>query len=408
MNYTAKQISKIEKNIWKYIGILITNKKAAVAILSVFYLSVPGVETHHIGWIMLVGSLSSFFFEIPSGYLSDKIGHKNMLIISKLLFVFSSLLFLFATNIYYLFFAGACLSLGFACNSGTGPAFMHDTLKALNRDSEYAKIMGKSAALGFTVPLIFSASAPFLIRYSYKAPFVLELILSIIGLGFAISLRRIKHSEEHKKIVKETNFIDVLKESNKLNYTSIAVLSGFIIGAITGIQVYRAPYQEFMGASVLWFGVYFAIGRIISSLILTHSEKIKDIFKNVYSFQLFQITIYSIIIIGILLTKNIYLIIALFILFNALQWGLSQVEINFNLDIISKSKFKATLFSLRGQVKEFTLAISTISLGYLISKYSYDQAFIIYAIFFVVVSAILYINALRKRSSNELQPSRAK
>lgn len=398
MNYTAKQLAKIESNIWKYAIFLITNKRATTAILSVFYLSMPDVQAQHVGWIMLFGSLSSFLFEIPSGYLSDKIGHKNMMVTSKVLLVISSVSFIFADSIWLLMLGNFGLAVGFACSSGTGSAFMHDTLKALGRDHEFSKITGKTAAWGFGVPLLFSASAPFLIEYSYKAPFVLSLALDLIGLYIAISFRRVKHSEEHKKQVKETKFKDVIKEGYHLKYLSLAALSGFLSGALIGYQVYRGPYQEFIGINVLWLGVYFAIGRIIASLMVANSGKIKDKFSSIYSFELFQCSLYSIIFIALLLTDNIYAVITLFILLGGFQWGFSQVGVHFSMEIIGKSKFKATLLSLRGQVKEGTTAILALVLGYLISSYSYHYAFSIFTVFFIITVIALYANALRERA----------
>jgi len=402
LNYTPAQQKKIEKNIWKYAGYLITNKRATAAILTIYYLTIPGVEAQHLGWILLASSLASFLFEIPSGYLSDKIGHRNMLIVSKAFLVLSSTFFVFASNIWYLVAAGICLSVGFASSSGTGSAFMHDTLKALGRDHEFSKITGKAAALGFGIPLIFSATAPFLIEYSFKAPFVLSLCLDLLGLYFALSLRRIKHSKEHRQEVKETKFKDVLKEAKGLNYLSLATLSGFLSGALIGYQTYRGPYQEFIGVDVMWLGVFFATGRIMASLMVANSAKIKSYFNSIYSFELFQCCIYSIIFILLVLTDNITAIIILFIILNGIQWGLSQVGMHFTVDIIGKSKFKATLLSLRGQVKEGSTAIIALVLGYLVSTYSYHYAFIIFTVFFVITVTVLYLNVVREMKRGKL------
>tara|TARA_Y100001960_G_scaffold333662_1_gene440049 strand:- start:3019 stop:4218 length:1200 start_codon:yes stop_codon:yes gene_type:complete len=399
MEYTEKQKLKIEKNIWKYAIFLITNKRATAAILSLYFLSIPNIHAQHIGWIMLAGNAASFLFEIPSGYLSDKMGHKNMLILSKTLLVISSTAFLLANNMWLLMLGSACLAMAFAGSSGTGSAFMHDTLKALGRDDEFAKITGKVAAFGFGVPLIFSASAPFLIEYSYKAPFALSLVLDIIGLWAAISLRRVKHSEEHKQQVKETKFKDVIKEAKDLKYLSIATLSGFLAGALIGFQVYRGPYHEFVGVDVIWLGVFFAAGRVIASTMVAYSGRIKNMFNDIYAFEKFQAIAFSLLFIGFVLTDNMYAVIALFILMNGLQWGLSQVGVHFSMEIIGQSKFKATILSLRGQFKESASAFVALVLGYLISGYCFSYAIIIFTVFFIIMVSLLYLNTLRERDA---------
>jgi len=66
----------LQGNIWKYTLLLIANKRIFVAILGAYYLTIPDVNAAGIGIILLAGSLAGFVFEIPSGYVSDKIGHK--------------------------------------------------------------------------------------------------------------------------------------------------------------------------------------------------------------------------------------------------------------------------------------------------------------------------------------------
>ena len=399
MNYTDKQLAKIESNIWKYAIYLITNKRAVAAILSIYYLSIPNIQAQHIGLIVLIGNMSSFLFEIPSGYISDKIGHKNMMIVSKVLLVISSLSFLMADGFVLLALGAACLAMAFAASSGTGSAFMHDTLTALGRDKDFAKITGKLAALGFGIPLLFSATAPFLIQYSFKAPFALSLILDLIGLYIAISFRRVKQSDEHKKIVKETKFMDVVREAKHLKFLSIAMISGFLAGTLMGFQTFRGPYQEFVGADVMWLGVFFAIGRIFASLMVAYSGKIKKLFKDIYAFELFQLVVFSLLFITLILTDNIYAVVIVFIIMNAVQWGLSQVGVHFSMEIIGKSKFKATILSLRGQFKESSNALVAVALGYLISAYTYHGAFIIFTAAFLVIMTLLYLNAIREKNS---------
>ena len=136
--------------------------------MGAYYLTIPDVTPEGIGIILLAGSFAGFIFEIPSGYVSDKIGHKTALVMSRLFMLVSTLFFLLANNIVFLILGGILMGIGHAFHSGTGSAFMHETLRGLKRENEYAKVMGKISSIGFAVPIIFMVLTPFLVSISFK------------------------------------------------------------------------------------------------------------------------------------------------------------------------------------------------------------------------------------------------
>ena len=119
----------LKSNIWKYGLLLVTNKRVFIAILGAYYLTVPGVGLAEVGLLLLAGQLAGFVLEVPSGYISDKIGHRKALVISHAFLIFSTVGFIMANNLTILILASVLLSGGFAFHSGTGNAFMHETLK---------------------------------------------------------------------------------------------------------------------------------------------------------------------------------------------------------------------------------------------------------------------------------------
>ncbi|MBI2025211.1 hypothetical protein HYT04_00270, partial [Candidatus Kaiserbacteria bacterium] len=80
----------LKSNIWKYTILLVTNKRVFVAILGVYYLTIPGVTPFWIGIFLLAGNGASFIFDIPSSYIADKIGHKQAIVLSRIIIFFST------------------------------------------------------------------------------------------------------------------------------------------------------------------------------------------------------------------------------------------------------------------------------------------------------------------------------
>jgi len=388
----------LQGNIWKYTLLLIANKRIFVAILGAYYLTIPDVNAAGVGIILLAGSLAGFVFEIPSGYFSDKIGHKQALVISRLFILLSTVLFLVANNIIFLILAGIALSTGIAFHSGTGSVFMHETLRGLQREKDYASVMGKISSIGFAVPIAFMVTVPFLVSINFKLPFAIALIIDLIGLFVAISLVTPPVQQEEIKEIGVTNFKQVLREGYHLNFFTFALFSGIISGALFSVGGFRAPYQTFLEIPVIWYGVFFGIGRAFASLMLAYSGKIRAI-TTIYSFYKFQIILYAVFILMLATISTWWIVVIAFIVINAFQWGLSKVDNSYLMDIISPSKFKATLLSTHAQIEHVVAAVASFGVGFAIEKISYQYGFLYLGIAFLGVLIPLYLYIAKQRNA---------
>jgi len=388
----------LQSNIWKYALILIANKRIFVAILSAFYLTIPGVTPKIIGLTLLVGNFFGFVFEIPSGYISDKIGHKQALIVARILMLFSTIFFLLANDRTFIMLGSAFLGVSAAFQSGTGSAFMHETLRGLGVEDDYARIMGKISSVGFAVPIVFMVAVPFLVSVNYRMPFVIALVIDLIGLLAAISLTVPLVSQEHIEEVELTNFKQVMVDGYRLNYFSVALFSGIVSGTLFGVAGFRAPYQAFLEIPIIWFGVFFGLGRMFASLMLAYSGKIKKItsFTSLYKTQLI---LFSFLIMGLGLISTRWVVILIFIIVNAFQWGLSKIDEGYQMDIIKSSKFKATLLSVGSQIDLVIGAISGFGFGLMIEKMSYQSSFLYSGIIFFAVLLPLYLYIAHKHKA---------
>ena len=386
---------KLKSNIWKYTLLLIANKRIFVAILGAYYLTIPDVTPEGIGIILLAGSLAGFIFEIPSGYVSDKIGHKAALVLSRLFMLVSTLFFLVANNIAFLILGGIFLSMSTAFHSGTGSAFVHETLRGLKRENEYAKVTGKMSSIGFAVPIILMVLTPFLVSISFKAPFLAALVVDLVGILAAFLLVTPPVSQEEIDEIKLTKFKQVVREGHRLNFFIFALFSGIVSGALFSVGGFRAPYQLFLEVPVIWYGVLFGAGRVFASLMLAYSGKIKERI-SLFSFYKFQLVLYTIFILVLGLVPDWRVAVIAFIVINAFQWGLSKVDNSYLMDIIKTSKFKATLLSIRAQISQLIAAIASFGVGFLIERLSYQYGFLYLGLIFFAVLFSLYLYIINK------------
>ncbi len=383
-------MERLRSNIWKYALLLASNKRIFAAILGAYYLTIPGVTPQFIGIILSVGTIAGFVFEIPSGYIADKIGHKQALILSHFSFLASTLFFLFAHNLFFLILGGVFLSIAGAFHSGTGNAFVHETLRALGREHDYARVIGKTGAIGYAVPIALTAATPFLVSVSFRLPFLAALVVDFVGLVIAASLVSPPVRQEEVEEIRLTNFRQVMREGYRFHFFAFALFSGVVSGMILGIGGFRAPYQTFLAIPVIWYGVFHGIGRAGASLLSAYSGKIKAAFSRL-SFYRFQLVLYTILIVSLGLIKTPWVVVPLFIILNAFQWGLNRVDSSYLLDVIKTSKFKATLLSTRSQIDKGVATVSAFVAGFLIERLSYQYGFLFMGLLFFAAVCPLYL-----------------
>jgi len=376
----------LEKNIRNYAIILITNKRTYMTFLTIVLLTMPNTTAKTIGLFMLIGSIVGFIFEIPSGYISDRLGHRNTIILSRFMFCVSTLCYLLANNVIWFFVGSIFLELGFAFFSGTGSAFMHETLQALKKDHLYSKIMGRIRSLGFAVPIIFILLLPVVAEKSFRYAFAIALAIDIVG--FLVSLRLVNPNKKTKvKEIGITNMTKVVRSWAQVGWAPYVLFSlfasGFAFGAVAG---FKNPFQESLGFSISMLGVLWASSRVLISILLLFNGLIYKIFshKNFILMKTF-IFICSFLLIG--LTGDKWLVALGFILLTTFTNGLSSASSHYNLNYIDKSQDKATLLSVNALIHKILSGLVGLGMGVLVFNFNYSISYL----FIATATALIFI-----------------
>lgn len=86
--------------------------------------------------------------EVPSGYLSDRLGRKPTLVLASACWALACLVFAVTSSFAAFAAAQAVLAAGMALSSGTDGALLYDTLARLGRTHEFAAREGRAQAWG--------------------------------------------------------------------------------------------------------------------------------------------------------------------------------------------------------------------------------------------------------------------
>lgn len=383
--------NRLSDNIWKYTIHTATNKRIFAAVLSVYYLTIPNVAVQDIGIIIGIGVFFSFLFELPSGYIADKIGHKEALVISNLSLLTSSTCFFFSNSFYTLIAASIFLSIGTAFSSGTGTAFMHETITALDREKEYVHIMGRVRAIGFAVPAILTAIVPFLIVYGYKLPFLVAMAIDMVGLVAVLSLvvPNVKKEKVEGLEVGPNNFMRAFKELKHYNMLNVMLFTSAVSAFVFCLGQFRGPYQISLGVAVIWFGIFHSTGRMLASLMLWFSGRLHTKISQ-KSLRLTKIFLFSAIAFVISFVTNRIVVVIAFILMNAFIFGLAGLSGGGAHRKLRNSSLKATILSISAQIKNLMTAVSVFVLGYIIMRFGYRNGFLIYGLVFLIIAYYLH------------------
>jgi MFS family permease len=143
--------------------------------------------------IGVLGSISAALTvvgEVPTGYVADRIGRRNSLAISSVLLTISVLGFVVAETFLAFAFLYFVWALGLGFQSGTGDAWLYDTLKEQLREDEFTRIRGRGGSVG----QVFSAGSMLAsgVLYSVdpRLPFLVGGLLLAASLPVVLSIPR--------------------------------------------------------------------------------------------------------------------------------------------------------------------------------------------------------------------------
>ncbi|MHA1540673.1 MAG: MFS transporter [Alphaproteobacteria bacterium] len=157
--------------------------------------------------IFSVIMISTSFLEIPTGFLSDKIGRVKVLQFGLVARIINLLLFCFGFMLsnYYLMIIGAIFNgLSMALNSGNNDALLFESVKQIGKEKKFTGISGKTNSLMFYSLGISTLLGTFLADIiSFQFVLWISLIPYIFALIFANFLTEPKKHivEDEKKFL---------------------------------------------------------------------------------------------------------------------------------------------------------------------------------------------------------------
>jgi len=349
------RIAKLRNNFrLLFWGRALVELKTLNAIVTLFYLS-RGVSIEEVFYLGIIWSIANVVFEIPTGYLADRIGRKATMLLGAAIYVIQQIGYFYANSFFDFAIILIIMAAGWTCFSGTEEALMYDSLEELGETKRTTAQNGKLQAARHVFKLFFPLLGTLIA--SAMLPWQIAIILSIDTIAaiaaLAIYTRLTEPEHKDKMLQKEKRIlrdsITTIWKDPFLFRASANKLLPFI-GSIIMWRAYQ-PILSDHGVSIVWLGIFYFLLQSIAFLGKWFSGKLEDRFGVT---RLLSITGALIIVsLGIFLASNNAVVLFIAILFALVVESARQPLFAHAMNTRIKSHARATTLSNLNFIKAF-------------------------------------------------------
>lgn len=356
------------------------------SVLAVIYFSQITHSYSLAASIFAIVQISQAFFEIPTGFISDKHGRSLSIKLGAFSNLLAIIFYAFSKNYLFLVIGAIFEGLNRAFFSGNNNALIYETLSSLKEKSNYHKEFGKINSWLELAGFVSCVLGGFVALKSLSLLFTLstipQLIASLLSLGFVEPKRNRSKITSLNIHIKES--LKTLRKNIKLRYLSIVEILGFAVGESTW-SLQSVFYNLFLPVPVTnWV---MSLNYLTSTVSFRLSGKILSKFKAI-KVLLYQ-EIYG---------RLLYLIALIFpsvlspfiIATASVTYGPSTVAHNTLLQQGLTNHQRAIFSSVNSFIGSCLYALMTIFIGYLADNFGITKAILFGQICLLPISVIYY------------------
>jgi MFS family permease len=238
----------VQANVWKYYAFhLFLNLQLWFPIWIIYLTRERGFTLAEVTLIDIPFWLCIILLQIPGAALADRFGRKPVLVGAALCFTIAVTFFGLAATFVEVLLVYLVWGVGFSLLWGTESAFIFDSLKALNREDEYARIYGRGWAVATTAQVVGTLlGAPLAEATDLQTPIIISGGLAFLALLVALTFKEPQVRDRNRKL---PGYGEIIGESARLVRDQPAVRYAiFFFGVITigsiAVVFFFQPFLE--------------------------------------------------------------------------------------------------------------------------------------------------------------------
>lgn len=364
-------------------------------ILMIFYAQM-GFSAHESFILKSCYSIAIVLFEIPSGYIADRWGRRNTLIIGSILGTLGFVIYSLFSGFYPFVIAELTLGIGMSFISGADSAMLYDTLKAHGQEREYVKYEGWNFSVGNFSEAIAGAIGGALAVASIHYPFYAQTLIAFTAVPAAFGL--VEPPVVKQVGAKYMNIIDVLKHcliANRALRWNIAYSSVLGCATLSMAWVYPLKLSD-LGYNEFEIGTTHTFLNLLLGAVTLVSYKIERFFGPKVTVWISTLTLTSAFILaGISSEYWLLAVLTMFYFCRAIATPVLKDYVN----RMTSSDIRATVLSVRSLIIRGLFVLVGPFFGFLTDDLGLNIAFVLLGATFMVVTLSgisLYLKALRQ------------
>jgi MFS family permease len=390
--YPKKNILlRIRSNIWKYYVFNFLTQFTIFLPFIVYYFQELGFSLGQIAVLQGISAITVFIFEIPSGYVADKIGRKNSLIISVILQLLGVIILYSSHNYLMIVISHIFNGLAWAFVSGADSAFLYDSLLCLKQESEYKRVEGKARFFGEIAIIISAILGSLIVGFGIRQTILWTLIgyTILIFVTFSFTEPPRKKIKIHK--IQENIFLlfSIFKKSIYNKKLLGLFCYSFIIFGISGtIFIMYQPYFRATALPLSYYGYIFAAFSIFAAFASLKAHYIERKIGVYWSLLLVPILLA-----GSIVGASLVFMWAGFMFFflrELVRGYIYPVLADYNNKIISSNE-RATVLSIGSMFARLGLTIIAALFGFLSDTYGLKMMLLAIGLMLLVFTLIVPI-----------------
>ena len=247
-------------NVWKsYVYTFLMELPLSAPIWVLYLREARGLTLTEITFLEVPIFLLITLAEVPTGAVADRFGRRISLVIASAVLAVSMLVYGVAATYPLILLSNFTWGLAFTFRSGADTALLFDSLKAIGREADFAKINGRSWALSSTAMLLgLLLGAPLAAAFGYTAAITVAAIVHGCALPIALSMREPREVAAHEREpYLRTLTAGVAEVWRRPPLRWLFLFSGVMTpAAVAPLVLFQQPWLAQQGVPVAWVGLW--------------------------------------------------------------------------------------------------------------------------------------------------------
>lgn len=259
-------ISTERAMIWRYYAYRVSVSNGFFIPVGILYILERGLDLDAVGITQGAFLLALVTWEIPTGYLGDRLGRRRALILGSTTIASVMALYPFADSLLAFVALFVLWAFGATFRSGTAEAWLYDVLQERFDESEFTRIDGRGKSLMFGTSAVTAASAGVLFTVDPRLPFFANAAMSALGIPVLLSLPKVESTGEDGDPFSVQDAVRALRmqvRKPQIRWLVLYVSLFFVVFDLA--RAYEQPAAEAVGMPVVVIGFMYSGFKLMSA-----------------------------------------------------------------------------------------------------------------------------------------------